>query len=213
MDVRVTGRHCQVSDEFRDHVMEKITKVERLRDRVISVDVQVSAYGNKRNPDEGARVEITLRSKGPVVRAEATADEKIPAFEQALDRLRKQLRRAADRRKIHKGHKNTSLAEAAAQLPPLPVEPAEDDEPQTRQVAGIDVTGDGPLVVREKVHPARPMTLAQAIDEMELVGHDFFLFIDADANLPAVTYKRQGYSYGVIRLDPAADSESTADLS
>ncbi len=60
---------------------------------------------------------------------------------------------------------------------------------------------DGPLVVREKVHKAAPMTIDQALFEMELVGHDFFLFADSDSGQPSVVYRRRGYDYGVLRLD------------
>jgi hypothetical protein len=55
-------------------------------------------------------------------------------------------------------------------------------------------------VVREKTHRAQPMTLDQALYEMELVGHDFYLFMDSDSDCPAVVYRRRGYDYGVIRL-------------
>ena len=65
------------------------------------------------------------------------------------------------------------------------------------------MTGDGPLVVREKTHPASPMTLDQALYEMELVGHDFYLFVDKESERPSVVYRRRGYDYGVISLDVA----------
>lgn len=76
-----------------------------------------------------------------------------------------------------------------------------DGEVEVSSVAGIEVVGDGPLVVREKTHNANPITLDQALYEMELIGHDFYLFIDADTKLPSVVYRRRGYDYGVIRLE------------
>lgn len=200
MDVLVTGRHCQIPDSFRDHVRERITRIERLRDRVIRVEVQVSANENKRVPDQATRVEITLFSKGPVVRSEGTAEDKMAAFEQALERMRSQLRKAADRRKHHRGQKGQESVRFSATLPDLPVSasPSEDEDVQT--IAGIEVQGDGPLVVREKVHPASPMTLAEALDRMELVGHDFFLFVDKETQEPSAVYRRKGWEYGVISL-------------
>jgi hypothetical protein len=69
------------------------------------------------------------------------------------------------------------------------------------QVGPVAVTGDGPLVVREKTHPASPITLEQALYEMELVGHDFYLFVDKESERPSVVYRRKGYDYGVISLD------------
>ncbi len=62
------------------------------------------------------------------------------------------------------------------------------------------------MLVREKLHKAAPMTLDQALYEMELVGHAFFLFVDQESALPSVVYRRHGYDYGVIRIDTSSDS-------
>jgi len=208
MDVLVTGRHCQISDDFRARVEEKITSIEKLKDRVIRVEVQVSAYGYKRQPDQATKVEITLRSRGPVVRAEASADDKLVAFDHALDRLKAQLRRAADRRKVHRGLRaGQSFAEAASTAEAPAVTPENEARPEIRKVAGLEVHGDGPLVVREKLFKAVPLTLAQALDEMELVGHDFFLYVDADTGRPSAVYRRKAYDYGVIHLDVEEPAE------
>lgn len=201
MDVVVKSRHCGLSDRFRDYVEDKITKLEKLNDRVIRVEVEVSAERNRRQRGHGSRVEITMHGKGPVVRAEANAEHKTAAFDLALDKLMTQLRKAADRKRIHRGgHRPRSLAEASAQWPAEPAEP-EPPGSTTHDEGGIQVEGDGPLVVRQKTHQAAPMTLDQALDEMELVGHDFYLFIDAETQAPSVVYRRRGYDYGVIRLE------------
>jgi ribosome-associated translation inhibitor RaiA len=65
----------------------------------------------------------------------------------------------------------------------------------------LTLIGPGPLVVREKTHAATPITLEQALYEMELVGHDFYLFVDKESERPSVVYRRRGYDYGVISLD------------
>jgi ribosomal subunit interface protein len=206
MDVVVKARHCTVTDSFRAYVDEKITRLEKLNDRVIRVEVEVSAERNKRQHDQASRVEITLHTKGPVVRAEAAAEDKSAAFDLALDKLMAQLRKAADRKRVHRGqHSPRSLHEAAAELPLITPGAPEtnghsDSELDAHSVAGIEVQGDGPLVVREKVHPGVPMSLDQALLEMELVGHDFYLFIDSEHQLPSVVYRRKAYDYGVIRL-------------
>ena len=201
MDVLVTGRHCTISDDFRARVEEKITSIEKLKDRVIRVEVQVSAYGYKRQPDQATRVEITLRSRGPVVRAEASADDKMIAFDHALDRLKSQLRRASDRRKTHRGLRpHASLSDLSAVPVPAPPSEGEESRPEIRKIAGLEIHGDGPLVVREKYFHAVPLTLAQALDEMELVGHDFFLYVDAETKAPSAVYRRKAYDYGVIHL-------------
>ncbi|MGY4720269.1 ribosome hibernation-promoting factor, HPF/YfiA family [Naumannella cuiyingiana] len=214
MDVVVTGRHCQVPEEFREHVSERVGLIEKLRDRVIRVEVLVSAGGHTKQPDQGSRVEITLIGKGPVVRAEASAQDKTAAFEQALDKLRSQLRKAHDRRRVSRGRRAPrSVAEATAELAELPV-PMDgdrpDDQPDKHTVAGIEVTGGGPLVVREKTFAGAPMTLEQALDQMELLGHDFYLFVDAVSGLPSVVYRRRYFDYGVIHIDTAADADPTA---
>ena len=200
MDVVVKSRHTSVPDAFRTYVEEKITRLEKLDDRAIRVEVEVSAERNKRQHDNACRVEITLRSKAPVVRAEASAEDKSAAFDLALDRMMTQLRKAADRKKVHHGARSPrSLQEASARLPMTAEQPSTNGTGK-HTVAGMEVDGDGPPVVREKVHEAVPMSLDQALHEMELVGHDFYLFIDVEHNAPSVVYRRKAYDYGVIRL-------------
>ncbi|HEV2798770.1 MAG TPA: HPF/RaiA family ribosome-associated protein, partial [Nocardioides sp.] len=161
-----------------------------------------------RQHDRATKVELTAFSKGPVIRAEAAAEDKMGALDLAVDKMQAQMRRAADRRRVHKGRTgHVSVGEALAGMPEI--EDAVDDEGVVeRKVGPITVTGDGPLVVREKSHGASPMTLDQALYEMELVGHDFYLFVDKESERPSVVYRRRGYDYGVISLD--VDSETTA---
>jgi ribosomal subunit interface protein len=204
VDVVVKGRHCEVSDRFRQHVAEKLARVEKLDHRVIRIDVEVSKEHNPRMSDRAIRVELTMMSRGPVVRAEAAAEDKMAALDLAIDRLQARMRKAADRRRIHHGSRTPlSVAEATASngVAPTQVEEPEQDLTDEHKVGPLTVVGDGPLVVREKTHQAAPMTLDQALYEMELVGHDFFLFIDKESELPSVVYRRRGYDYGVIRLD------------
>jgi ribosomal subunit interface protein len=205
VDVVVKGRHCEVSDRFRQHVEEKLTRLEKLDHRVIRVDVEVHKERNPRMADRSIRVELTMKSRGPVMRAEAAAEDKMAALDMALDKLQARMRRAADRRRIHHGARSPqSVGEALATANGTPaVQPEESEEDTTaeRKVGPITVVGDGPLVVREKMHRAAPMTLDQALYEMELVGHDFFLFVDKESELPSVVYRRRGYDYGVIRLE------------
>ena len=200
MDVVVTGRHCTISPELKELVHDRIVTVERLRDRVIRVEVEFSATDGTKNPSDAVEVQITLRSRGPVVRAEAKANDKTIAFEQAFDRLKVQLRKAADRRKTHRGLRTAIFTEETATVPVLE-EPETESEESTYEVAGLVVNGDGPLVVREKEFETVPLSLAQALDEMELVGHDFFLYQDSATGKPSVVYRRKAYNYGVIHLN------------
>jgi ribosomal subunit interface protein len=206
VDVVVSSRHCEVSDRYREHVEEKLLRLEKHDHRIIRVDVLLDKEARPRDPERAVRVELTARSKGPIVRAEACAEDKMAALDLALDKMAAQMRRAADRRKVHRGqHAPQSLAQAMSRVLPEAngARPVADDERQAveRKVGPVTVTGDGPLVVREKAHPAAPMTLEQALYEMELVGHDFYLFVDKESVKPSVVYRRRGYDYGVISLD------------
>ena len=205
MEIVVRSRHCDVSDRFRSHVEEKLARLEKHDHRVMRVEVEVNRERNPRLADRAVRVQLTAFSKGPVIRAEAAAEDKMAALDIALDRMAGQMRRAADRRRVHRGrHTPVSVGQALAEVTPETSGPpaAAADEAQTERTVGpITVMGDGPLVVREKRHTASPMTLDQALYEMELVGHDFFLFVDKESERPSVVYRRRGYDYGVISLD------------
>lgn len=206
MEIVVKGRNSEISDRFRDHVIEKLQRIDKYdqRKQIHRVEVEITHERNPRQHDRAARVEMTLRSRGPAVRAEAAAVDQASALDAALDKLVARLRRVRDRRRIHHGqHNPRSLSDAASHVPADVVSaglPA--PEPDVHDVAGVKVEGeDCPLVVREKTHEGRPMTLEQALHEMELVGHDFYLFVEKDSMRPSVVYVRRAYDYGVIHLD------------
>ncbi|NYI06177.1 ribosome hibernation-promoting factor, HPF/YfiA family [Allostreptomyces psammosilenae] len=203
MDIVVKGRKTDVPDRFRKHVAEKLERVQKLDGKVISLDVEVSKERNPRQAERSDRVEITLRTRGPVIRAEAAATDPYAALDIATGKLEARLRKVADRKKVHRGGSRSpqSVAQATAPLATeLTRTPEEPEEIPTTRVGRLEIQGEGPLVVREKTHAAAPMALDQALYEMELVGHDFYLFIDADTQLPSVVYRRHGYDYGVIHL-------------
>jgi ribosomal subunit interface protein len=220
VDIVFKGRHTSVQERFRQHATVKLAKLERLLYKVIRIDVEVSKEHNPRQHGRRERVELTIRSRGPAIRAEAAADDRYCALDLALDKLEGRLRRACDRRKArHSGHGARVPATAngsagTARQPAAAPGAAADDEtgPQAGWpdagestepadgVVPIEMEGDGPLVVRQKVHTAAPMTIDQALLEMELVGHDFYLFRDKGSGCPSVVYRRRGYQYGLIRL-------------
>ena len=200
MEIAITGRNVNVSDRLRDYLDTKLSKVPQLDPRVQRIEVMVSHEPNPRQAKVSERVEITLRSKGPVIRAEACHDDRQAAVDLASDKLLERLRRAHDKRNVRRGRRRTSVADATADL----IEPLSIDQPAEAEQEGTDqfgTIGDRPVEVREKVHEAPPMTLAEAVRRMELVGHDFFLFHDSDNDRPSVVYRRRGWSYGVIHLD------------
>ena len=202
MDVVVTGRHCEITERYRSHVEEKLARLEKHDHRIMRVQVEVDCEANPRQRDRAVRLELTAFSKGPVIRAEAAAADKMAALDMAVDKMASQMRRAADRRRVHHGrHAPVSVGQALADVDETAEQTADEGQVRDRQVGPIAVAGDGPLVVREKTHPASPMTLDQALYEMELVGHDFYLFVDKENDRPSVVYRRRGYDYGVIALD------------
>lgn len=289
MEITFKGRHTSVPERFRRHASAKLAKLEKLDHNAIRIDVEVSTERNPRQADRSERVELTIRSRGPAVRAEAAADDRYAALDLACAKLEGRLRKAAERRKVRRGDltvrstdaltavaaapadaaavaadgKRGSLADVdipaipqpddaamlagtpvgrrangkahgkpsaraatkAAPKPggrrpeavvPLPAFPADEGGPTGRDFDGfrdeaeaeetvsgvlpIQMVGDGPLVVREKFHASRPMTIDEALLEMELVGHDFFAYHDSQCGKFSVVYRRHGYDYGVIRL-------------
>jgi ribosomal subunit interface protein len=237
VDIIFKGRRTDVQERFRRHASAKLGKIERLDSRANRIDVEISTERNPRQSDRRERVELTIRSRGPVIRAEAAADDRYAALDRALAKLEARLRRLGDRRK---GRHSASPAERGAAPRPAPAadgqpvsvgqgpgagsrragrvsgsEPALDGPPDPQppgapgadDVIPIQMEGDGPLVVREKFHTATPMSIDQALLEMELVGHDFYLFRDDACGHPSVVYRRHGYQYGLIRLIEAAGAD------
>jgi ribosomal subunit interface protein len=207
VDVVVRGRNVEVPDHFRQHVAEKIERVERYDHRIIRVDVELYHERNPRQSASCQRVEVTCATRGPVIRAEACASDFYRALDAAVAKLDSRMRRSADRRRVHRGARTpTSVAAATSALAVNGV--AVDGV----SVATLERSAEqqqedeefGGLVVREKEHSAEPMTIDRALYEMELVGHDFFLFTDASTGRPSVVYRRKGYDYGVIRLADGA---------
>ena len=209
MDIVVKGRNVEVPDHYREHVAQKLAPSERLDSRLIRFDVELMHEKNPRQSDRCQRVEITCYSKGPVIRAEASAADFYAALDAAVLKLEARLRKAHDRRRVHHGrHTPPSVAEATAGLPVAVSvgvngqSAATATQTATGAVAVADVPEDDTtsLIVRDKTHETEPMTSADALHEMELVGHDFYLYVDADTGLPSVVYRRHGYDYGVIRV-------------
>jgi ribosomal subunit interface protein len=201
VDIVVKGRNVEVPDHYRQHVGDKLQKIERYDQKLIRVDVELFHERNPRQSDYCQRVEITCASRGPVVRAEACAADFYSALDTAISKLEARLRRAADRRRVHRGRRApVSVAAATAPLASAPV--GARAEQQYAEIADIrEDADDQPWhIVREKEHPAEPMTVDDALFHMELLGHDFFLFNDKDSGRPSVVYRRRAYDYGVICL-------------
>lgn len=226
MEIVVTGRNTEIPERFRVHVVEKVSKVESLSRRIQRIDVELTHEPNPRQAEHAERIELTLRGKGPVIRAEASASDRYAALDLATAKLVERVRRHRDRWKGHhrKGQKlpsellmpeiediesidldaeptaapwdlRTGDADQGAEQPEHPTPPGAPGEVTEGQL------GDSPVILRQKLHEAVPMTVDQALYQMELLGHQFFLFIDDETGQPAVAYQRRGWAYGVLRLD------------
>ena len=208
MEIAITARGLDITDRFRAYATEKSEKIAALATKSIALEIKVTRHAPGKGSAGDDRVELTLIGPGPLVRAEASASDKYAAFDLAIGRLLERVRQGKDRRKVHRGrHRPVSLQEAATGgFSVVDITPASADV--LRAVATGEVPVEpmeepewSPVVIRRKLFPEATMTAEDAVDHMELVGHDFFLFIDAESDRPSVVYRRKGWAYGVIALD------------
>jgi ribosomal subunit interface protein len=206
VDIVVKGRNVEVPDHYRTHVAEKLQKVERYDHKIIRIDVELFHERNPRQSEICQRVEVTCVSKGPVVRAEACAADFYSALDMAVSKLEGQLRKAADRRRVHRGRRAPiSVAEATAGLtmfdrPEMAESLAASANGAEGAVSALDEDEQPWHIVREKEFSGEPMTVDDALYQMELVGHEFYLFHDKETGRPSVVYRRRAYDYGLLTL-------------
>ncbi|SDQ05816.1 ribosome hibernation-promoting factor, HPF/YfiA family [Leucobacter chromiiresistens] len=209
MDVNIRGKNVGITDRFESYVEAKTDKVEGLLPRAQAFEVRVSRQSD-RSPQHGDHVEITLIGPGPVIRAESAGGDKYSAFDIAYGRVLERIRRMKDKRQDRRGRGRTSLADAAANdfemidVTPAPLEVLEAVATGEVPVVNSEEQDYSPVVIRTKEFPAERMAVEDAVDRMELVGHDFFLFIEEEGGSPSVVYRRKGWNYGVISLSETA---------
>ena len=212
MEIVVTGRHMQIKQRFRDVVESKMNRVTAIAPDAQRAQIVVTHEGNPSQADTAKRVEITVIAGRTVVRAEASSADEYSALDMALDKLTLRLRRTRDRRKDHRRGYTTMEPVDLGAVEPQAEEEAPAEEPNNSPAAAVasDLgpgesvevqVGDTPIVIRRKLHIAEPMTIDEALYEMELIGHDFFLFVNKETNRPSVVYHRHGWSYGVFEID------------
>ncbi|MCW2288799.1 ribosomal subunit interface protein [Leucobacter luti] len=209
MDVNIRGKNVGITDRFEQYVEAKTEKVSGLLPRAQSFEVRVSRQSD-RSPQNGDQVEITLIGPGPVIRAESAGGDKYTAFDMAYGRILERIRRMKDRQHDRRGKGRVSLGDAAANdFGTIDVTPAPLEVLESVATGNIPVTsGDSeeqysPVVIRSKEFPAERLSVEDAVDQMELVGHDFFLFVETGSGRPSVVYRRKGWNYGVITLAEA----------
>lgn len=206
MDVKIQGLNVDITDRFENYVESKTDKVAGLLPKAQSLEVKVSRVSD-RSPQNGDRIEITLIGPGPVIRAESDGNDKYTAFDIAYGRLLERIRRDKDRRRNRRGRGRVSLGDAVANdfsgvdVTPAPLEVIDavsnGHTPTTEDAAEESYS---PVVIRSKEFPATRLTVDEAVDQMELVGHDFFLFVEKESGKSSVVYRRKGWNYGVISL-------------
>jgi ribosomal subunit interface protein len=207
MEITISARNLQVSDRFRDYVLDRAHKVEQLAGRTQALSIKVTRHEHKSTGLED-QVELTVVEPGHVIRAEAHAGDKFAAFDAALGKLSERLRRAGDRHKVHRGqHRQHGAAELSAtdfaELDVTPVDAAVllGDNAAAAEAALAPDLGESPVQIRRKEFPSVSMSVDDALYHMELVGHPFYLFLDSATGKPSVVYARKGWQYGVITLN------------
>ncbi|THG35694.1 ribosome-associated translation inhibitor RaiA [Glaciibacter flavus] len=223
MDLNIVGRNAGITDRFRDYATEKADKVANLADKALALEVKVCRHHETNGTSGNDRVELTLIGKGPVVRAEADGADKYAAFDVAFGKLMERVRRAKDRRKVHRGggHRHASVRDdAEGAFTGAGIQPASAQVLEQVRTGSIPVvTGTqsavqeevenddySPVVIRRKSFSSSPMTIDDALYNMELVGHDFYLYFDVETGRPSVVYRRKGWDYGVIGLEAEAET-------
>jgi len=218
METSIVGVGVGITDRFRSVVEDKGARIEHLAPRAQRVDVKVThrAYHNGRVEDD--TVELTLTGKGPIVRAEATDGDKFTALDLAVDKLCEQIRRAKDKRLDARNHpRGAKFEKGSGAIQGIDLQPASVDVLRAVATGEIPIVtgneeeeGYTPVVIRTKEFEPEWMSVEEAVDRMELVGHDFFLFVDNRTDHPSVVYRRKGWDYGVISLTTQAAPEAVA---
>lgn len=175
MDIyEIVGRNIDITDAMRSYAEEKLSRLPRFHDQVL--DAKITMSYNQGRPDP-ATVEVQVNVPGGLVRAEESGADTYAAVDQVVDKLQRQLKR----------FKGRQLARRSEPLP----EPVEDVEEEFE-----------PTIARVKRHVLRPMTAEDAAIQMDALGHDFFMFRNADTGDINVIYLRHDGNYGL--LEPAS---------
>ncbi len=219
MDITFGAKGADITDRFRAYAEEKLAKVTQLLPRATALDVRLTRHAVPHSSVAGGRVEITVHGPGSIIRAESDGPDKYMAFDSAYHRVMERARRVHDKRTDHSGRHRTPLREAVVtgfeQVDVTPADPEVVEAVRTGSMPVIEQEQDrehetewSPVVIRRKRFPAKRMSVRDAVDQMELVGHPFYLFVDDETDECAVVYRRKGWSYGVISLDASASAEA-----
>ena len=185
MDFQVRGNGVPVTDDLREYVTRRATRLDRLVDRVVDAKLELRALHNRVGPDSTA-AQITIRAGRDVIRAEERAAEPIVAIDQAFEKLERQVQRVSGKRRKRKAPGKESI-----RVMPEPVVDEAD-------LQDDDEAPDLGMLVRTKRFEVKPMDIDEAIEQMELLGHDFFLFHYSAEDIPSVIYRRKDGTVGLL---------------
>ena len=177
MEQRIKGKNFKIADRLRDYAARKTARVARIFDRISSVDVEFVEEGRGRQ-GEVRKAEVTLKVNGQILRAEVVSNSFYAAFDEAIERLERQLRKYKTR--LIDGRRGGAGAEEAF--------------PERVRAEG----SQNHPIERRKTFTIRPMTPEEAVLQLELSGHDFFLFRDAETAQICAVYKRRTTGYGLL---------------
>jgi putative sigma-54 modulation protein len=178
MDLIIKGKNVEVTDRLRDYVEKKVGKLDRYLPSITEAWVELSTEGTKAAQDRQV-CQITVRSNGTILRAEERSDDIFTSIDTVLDKMYRQIAR-------YKGKRQNRWRSAPTMPEPLPIE--------------VEAEVEGPTtIVRVKRFPMTPMHPEEAVEQMELLGHDFFVFYNAEEGRLNVLYRRKDGNYGLLQ--------------
>jgi len=179
MELILKGKNVEVTDRLREYVEQKIGKLDRYLPSISEAWVELSSEETKAAQDRQV-CQVTVRSNGTILRAEERSDDMFSAIDTVLDKMYRQIAR-------YKGKRKNRWRGAGTAVEPLPIAVGEELEEEVRNI------------VRVKRFAMTPMSPEEAVEQMELLGHDFFVFFNAEEGRINVLYRRKGGNYGLLQ--------------
>ena len=195
MEIQIRGNGVTIDDRLREFVERRGSRLDHLVGRVGDAKLELRAIHNRVGPDSTA-AQVTIRSGREVLRAEERAADPNLAVDKAFDKLERQVRRVHEKRSRRHAAGQETIRDAGMAADPDGLAP---DGRELDVALGIELDEDEfGGVVRTKRFGLKPMDVEEAIEQMELLGHDFFLFHHVDEDIPSVLYRRRDGEYGLL---------------
>ncbi len=182
MDIQITGKNLDISPSVRSYMIKKLGKLNRYLPNILSFDV-VASEQSTRSPEQRFIVQVTINNNGTLLRGEEKGQDIHTATDKVSEIMNRQIEHYKKRLPYSKGRETPSIRTNTTEA--ISAVNAESVEPE-------------PRVVKTKQFDVKPMSLDEAVDQMELLGHDFFLFFNPDSNNMNLLYKRKDGNYGLI---------------